>query len=197
VSVGGVIHLNGTSSAGTTTLAHEVQDRFAADGDCWIVIALDDYLGTLPPAWHRIRDHVGMHADDGFVFDLDAPGGIRVGPVGRRLLAAYRAAVRGAALAGIDVIVDDVVLDADVRTAWQKELAGLDVLRVRVDADDAVKAAREVGRGDRLPGLARAQGARVHRGIAYDVTVDTGVVDPASAAEQVHAAWAARVSSAS
>lgn len=187
-----MILLNGTSSAGKTTLAHEVQDQFAAAGDCWIVIALDDYLGALPPAWHRIGDHVGPYADDGFVFDLDAPGGVRVGSVGRRLLAAYRSAVRGAALAGIDIIVDDVVLDADVRAAWHEALAGLDVLWVRVDADDAVTAAREVTRGDRLPGLARVQRDRVHEGITYDVTVDTGTADSATSAGALRRAWAAR-----
>jgi chloramphenicol 3-O phosphotransferase len=189
VATGGVIFLNGTSRAGKTTLAYTLQNQFAADGECWIVIGIDDYLGRLPPDWHRIGDHVGPNAADGFVFDLAVAGGLRIGPVGRRLLAAYRGAVRSAAVAGINVIVDDVVVDDDVRQGWADELGELDVLWVRVDADDAVKHAREVERGDRLPGLARAQGDRVHEGMRYDLTVDTGTADCRGVAAHVRRAW--------
>ena len=192
MAVGGVILLNGTSSAGKTTLAHALVEQFAETGACWIVIGIDDYLGRLPPAWHRIGDHVGARADDGFVFDLAVPGGIRVGPVGEQLLAAYRSAVRGAALAGLHVVVDDVALGAGAVDAWNAALAGLDVLRVRVDAAGAVKEAREAARGDRLVGLAQAQGAFVHDGMQYDLTVDTGVDDPASVAASVRRAWVDR-----
>jgi chloramphenicol 3-O-phosphotransferase len=101
VSVGGVIVLNGSSSAGTTTLANTLVEQFAESGACWIVIGIDDDIGRLPPAWHRIGDHTGPFAADRLTFDLDAPDGVRVGPVGERLLAAYRSAVRDAARAGL------------------------------------------------------------------------------------------------
>jgi len=195
MTAGGVIVLHGTSSAGKTTLAHALVEQFAETGECWIVIGIDDYLGRLPPAWHRIGDHVGAHADDGFDFDLDAPGGVRIGTVGEQLLAAYRSAVRGAALAGLQVVVDDVAVGAGAVDAWDEALASFVVLRVRVDADDAVKEAREAERGDRLVGLARAQGAHVHERMRYDLTVDTGADDPASAAARVRGAWTALVES--
>ena len=46
---GAVILLNGTSSAGKTTLAAQLQADLATHGECWIVIGIDDYLGKLPP----------------------------------------------------------------------------------------------------------------------------------------------------
>ena len=188
---GAVILLNGTSSAGKTTLAAQLRADLASDGECWIVIGIDDYLGKLPPEWHHIGDHVGPYSDDGFTFDLDVPGGVRIGGVGARLLAAYRSAVRGAVLAGINVIVDEAAIEVDAAAAWSDGLAGLDVYRVGVDAEDTVKAEREASRGDRLAGLARAQHDRVHAGMRYDLTVDTGRVDPRTAAEQVRAGRAA------
>ncbi|TIU81251.1 MAG: chloramphenicol phosphotransferase, partial [Mesorhizobium sp.] len=36
--------------------------------------------------------------------------------------------------------------------------------------------ARESARADRLPGLARWQFERVHRGIRYDIEVDTSIL---------------------
>jgi chloramphenicol 3-O phosphotransferase len=195
VSLGGVIHLNGTSSAGKTTLAEAVIEQFAETGACWIVIGIDDYISRLPPAWHSIGDHVGPFADDGFTFDLNARGGIRIGPVGERLLTAYRSAVRGAAFAGLNVVVDDVAVGAGAVDAWNEALAGIDVLRVRVDADAAVKEAREATRGNRLVGLARAQDAHVHDGMRYDLAIDTGADDPASPARQVREAFSAMIES--
>jgi chloramphenicol 3-O phosphotransferase len=193
VTVGGVIVLNGTSSSGKTTLAQALVEQFAETGACWIVIGIDDYIGRLPPEWHRIADHVGPFASDGLTFDLDTPGGIRVGPVGEQLLAAYRGAVRAAARAGLHVVVDDVAIGTGAVDAWDEALAGVDVLRVRVDADDAVKATRESARGNRLVGIARAQGPYIHEGMRYDLAVDTSTDDPASTAARVREAWSARV----
>jgi chloramphenicol 3-O-phosphotransferase len=51
----------------------------------------------------------------------------RVGPFGRTVLAGYRAAVAGMARAGLDVIVDEVLLSAEDWEGWQVELAGLSV----------------------------------------------------------------------
>jgi chloramphenicol 3-O phosphotransferase len=191
VTQGGVILLNGTSSSGKTTLAVRLQADFAAAGGCWIVVALDDYLGKLPGAWHRIGDHVGAYAEDGFTFDLSA-GGVRIGPVGRRLLEAYRSAVRSVAVAGINVIVDEVVLADDGPGAWERALRGLDTMWVRVEADPTITDERESARGDRLVGLARAQRATVHDGIRYDLTIDSGTTDPGRAAEAVCRAWSTR-----
>jgi chloramphenicol 3-O phosphotransferase len=189
MTAGRVIVLNGTSSSGKTTLAAQLQADFAREGSCWIVIALDEFLGKLPGAWHRIGTHDGAFAEQGVVMEV-AGGRIerRLGDVGEQLLTAYHDSVAGAARAGLNVIVDEVILGDEDLANWQKALAGLDVLWVRVHADPRVLDARERARRDRLAGLARAQTEVVHRHVPYGVHVDTGDLDPASASSVVRAA---------
>ena len=54
-----VIVLNGTSSAGKSTLAASLQTQLAEIGECWIIMGVDDFLGRLPWAWVTYGDHVG------------------------------------------------------------------------------------------------------------------------------------------
>jgi chloramphenicol 3-O phosphotransferase len=56
-----------------------------------------------------------------------------------------------------------------------------------VRCDAAVAAARELARGDRIPGLAVRQAEAVHRGVRYDVEVDTTHAEPVTCAEAVAA----------
>ena len=44
---GEVIALNGTSSAGKSTLAAEMQTQLVARNRCWVILGIDDFLGKL------------------------------------------------------------------------------------------------------------------------------------------------------
>ena len=109
----------------------------------------------------------------------------RVGPFGRAVLAGYRAAVAGMARAGLDVIVDEVLLSEEDWRGWQVELAGLDVRWVAVDVDRATTLERELVRGDRVVGMAAAQFDLVHSFADYVVRVDTGRLTPDEAADVI------------
>ncbi len=61
---------------------------------------------------------------------------------------------------------------------------------VAVRCDPAEMARRERARGDRPIGLAAAQATTVHRGIAYDVELDTTDLDPDAAAAMLEALMA-------
>ncbi len=184
-----VIVLNGTSSAGKSTLAASLQTQLAEIGECWIIMGLDDFLGRLPWAWVTYGDHVGEHADQGIEFTMvDGEVKCRVGPVGARLLVAYRGAIAAVARAGINVIVDEVLFSEDGWKAWQDQLDGLDVLWVAVTSDLEVAEQRERIRHDRMKGLARSQHDVVHRHAVYDIRVDTTTMDPAAAAAVILAA---------
>jgi Chloramphenicol 3-O-phosphotransferase len=187
---GRVLILNGTTSSGKTTLALNLRARFASASVPWIVIALDDFFPKLPPDWFRIGEHVGAHAEEGMVFELvDGEIERRVGPVGVQMLAAYRGAVASAAHAGLNVIVDEVLLSDEDWAGWQVELAGLDTLWVRVDLALELVEARERDRGDRVIGMARAQYAVVHRYATYGASVDTGTMDPDAVLAACSARW--------
>jgi chloramphenicol 3-O phosphotransferase len=185
-SSGRVIVLNGASSSGKTTLAGALQARLAALGECWIVIGVDDYIARLPFDWVIAGDHVGPHGAEGMTL-APVEGGVevRLGPVGRRLFAAYRAGVAAAARAGMDVIVDEALIGELEWEGWQRELRGLDVLWVRVTADPALMDQRERERGDRVIGLARVQRDVVHRFHEHDVTIDTGVLTTEEATDVI------------
>ncbi len=187
--IGRVIVLNGASSSGKTTLAAALQARLSALGECWIIIGVDDYIARLPFDWVSAGDHVGPRAAEGLtVQPVNGEVELRLGPVGRRLWAAYRAGVSGAARAGMDVIVDEALLGESEWEGWQQELDGLDVLWVRVTADAALIEARERERGDRVIGLARSQLDVVHRFHEHGVTVDTGKLSSSEAVDVILAA---------
>ena len=187
---GRIIVLNGVSSSGKTTLAATLQAEFTRLGECWIITGLDDFFSKLPPEWVRVGEqHVGEFADAGIAFDVvDGEVVRRVGPLGTQLLVAYRNAVGAAARAGLNVIVDEVLLSEQDWRGWVAALDGLDVLWVRVGIDVETVEARERARGDRLIGLARSQLGVVHEFPKYGVEVDTAVMDARAAAEAVLAA---------
>jgi chloramphenicol 3-O phosphotransferase len=109
-------------------------------------------------------------SDAGIEFAPD--GEVIVGPEFRTLEAAWIEGVAAMARAGARVIVDEVFLGgADSQQRWQKALCDLRVLWVGVRCDSAVAAGREVARGDL--GMAASQADVVHRGVVYDLDVDT------------------------
>lgn len=184
--------LNGTSSAGKSTLAAAMQTQLVARSSCWIILGIDDFLGKLPAPWVRYRE-AGDHADEGVSFVRVGNDIVfRAGPVGRALLGGYRRSVAAVARSGVNVIVDEVVLDEEAWAQWESELEALDPFWVRVDCPIEVCEAREHGRSDRLPGLARSQATFVHRHPRYRVVVDTSTAPPAELAQAVIAAHAAR-----
>ncbi len=186
VTPGRVVVLNGTSSAGKTTLAMTLQARLASEGDCWIVLGIDDVFLKLPDDWIRMRDWVGAYAEEGIEFEIiDGEVERRVGPIGTRTLAAYRAWVSAAARTGLNVIVDEVLLDESDWIGWQDELDGLDVIWICVDIALEALEARERARGDRMIGLARSQYDLVHRFPDYGLRVDTDLLDADTAADAV------------
>jgi chloramphenicol 3-O phosphotransferase len=190
---GSVIVLNGPSSSGKTTLARALQRRFAADGTCWFVYAMDDYFAKVPPEWVTAGKHIGAYAEQGVVLEtVDGAFRMRLGPIGRQVLAAWRGAVGSAVRAGLNVIADDVILAKEEWNAWQVELDGLDTHWVRVHIALDILEARELARGDRIPGHARAQYEDSYRYATYDAEVDTGKLDPERAADAVIRAWRAK-----
>ncbi len=156
-----VIVLNGTSSSGKTSIARCLQ---ALLPEPWLTMGVDSLVTAMPPAL------LGLEA--GLVFAPD--GQIMVGPAMRTLQAAWSQGVAAMARAGVGIILDVVFLDGAVgQQRWRGVLSDLRVLWVGVRCDSPVAAAREAARGDRVQGMAAAQAALVHRGVNYDLAIDT------------------------
>jgi chloramphenicol 3-O phosphotransferase len=156
-----VIVLNGGSSAGKSGIARCLQ---AVLPDPWLTFGVDTLLQAMP---------VSLHASEaGIVFGPD--GAASVGPVFHTLEAAWMEGIAAMARAGARVIIDEVFLGATAsQRRWRNALGGLDVLWVGVRCDSTVAADREIARGDRNRGLAVSQADMVHRGVVYDLEVDT------------------------
>jgi chloramphenicol 3-O phosphotransferase len=168
-----VVILNGASSSGKTTIATAFRDQRAAVGDFWLLIGIDDFLSKVPYAWKSAGPDRGPFAADGFQFGIAREEPVRAGSVGRQVLRAYQAGVAAAARVGLNVIVDEVVIDRTSWDDWIDALAGLDVVWVGIRCSAEVAEERNQARGDRFLGLARAQTATVHRDAVYDFEIDT------------------------
>jgi chloramphenicol 3-O phosphotransferase len=180
---GRVVVLNGTASAGKTSLAAAIQ---RLDTRRWVVLGQDSFAQSLVPRWVSVDGEV-EHGSDGFRFVRDESGlHVEAGPVGQRLLRGYRYAVGACARAGNDVLVDECKFDAGGWDEWARALDGIPTTWVKVECDLAECERRERARADRrlLVGLARGHGERAHRDAQYDLVVDLtdGALDGAARA---------------
>jgi chloramphenicol 3-O phosphotransferase len=158
----------------------------AAEGDCWIVVGIDDFNAKLPWQWFDIVKVRGPYGDEGVRFEQSDAGMVPlVGPVGRRLFAVYRRSVATWARQGFNVLVDEVTFDAEAARDWDEALAGLPVSWVAVRCDPNIAAERERARGDRVLGLATGLSAVVHEHRTYDYEIDAGSASPEELAVQL------------
>lgn len=180
-----VVLLNGVGSAGKSTIARAFQ-KIAAEP--FLHVEMDGFLAMLPEAY---QDH-----PDGLAFEKlteeDRPSvAVTTGAVAERALRGMRRAVAALAAAGNNLLVDEVIF-GDVTTAhgnpvaeYRALLAPYRLCLVGVFAPLDVLEAREARRGDRHIGLARWQYDRVHRGMTYDLEVDSGCASPEDCAQAI------------
>ncbi|MFD0279233.1 chloramphenicol phosphotransferase CPT [Kitasatospora sp. NPDC127111] len=172
-----VIVLNGGSSSGKSSIARRLQELLP---DPWLALGADTLVDALPAALREGGAGIGG-VDDG-------DGTVTVGPAFAALDDAWTLGVAAMARAGARIIVDEVFLGtAASQQRWSSALDGLDVLWVGVRCAPEVAAARERARGDRVTGMAAAQAEAVHRGVRYDLEVDTARAGAAACARLIAA----------
>ncbi|MER5733832.1 chloramphenicol phosphotransferase CPT [Streptomyces sp. NPDC002138] len=156
-----VIVLNGGSSSGKSGISRCLQ---AVLPGAWLALGVDTLVDAMPASLREGDTGIGFAPD----------GEVVVGPEFRALEAAWIAGVAAMARAGARVVVDEVFLGGpDSQERWRAALEGLRVLWVGVRCEAGVAAGREVARGDRIGGMAASQAESVHRGVVYDLEVDT------------------------
>jgi chloramphenicol 3-O phosphotransferase len=85
---------------------------------------------------------------------------------------------------GSNLIVDDVTLKGEI-AEYVTLFSAFDLFLVGVFAPLDVLEARERQRADRMIGLARWQYGRVHKGMKYDLEVDTSSATPIECANLI------------
>ena len=172
-----VIVLNGGSSSGKTGIARCLQAILPRP---WLSLSVDDFVDALPPSL--------VDSGSGAGIAFGPQGEVVVGEGFRELEAAWMAGIAAMARAGARVIVDDVFLGgAASQERTRAQLEGLEVLWVGVRCDAAIVAGRELTRGDRAVGMAASQAEIVHKGVVYDVEVDTGHAESLDCARTIAA----------
>jgi chloramphenicol 3-O phosphotransferase len=158
-----VIVLNGGSSSGKSSIAVDLQNCLPGT---WLTLGIDDLI--------RALSHGPTDTTAGGSMEFKPDGSIKVGVAFRRAEASWYEGLAAIARAGTRIIVDEVFLDGgDSQARLQGALEGICMAWVGVRCDPAVAEARERSRPDRVKGLARDQAERVHRGVRYDMVVDT------------------------
>jgi chloramphenicol 3-O phosphotransferase len=156
--------------------------------ELWLEMGIDRFGYALPgrvlgwPTWPQLFRYVRPAGR------LDGPFTIETTPLGEKFVSGIHATAAALAEAGLNVIVDHVLLEQ----AWLDECArlwaGFSVLFVGVRCPLDVVLQRELERKDRTIGQAEAQFAVVHRWGDYDVEIDTSVLTPDEAVAQIESA---------
>ena len=199
---GNVVLLNGTSSAGKSSIARALQEIMEAP---YLHTGLDHFLARVPPRCFAVSDGVDPAATDYFllvyrggaartvgeraegvaVYADGTLADVRIGPGGLRRLAGMYRGIAALAAAGVDVIVDDVIHDRRVLAAAVEALRDAPVLFVGLRVPREVAERRERERGDRGPGGAAAFYDLVHAHGVYDLELDTAAADPTECARRI------------
>lgn len=190
---GRIVLLNGTSSAGKTTVARMIQQLRP---DPIQHIALDQFRDGLPDRFRGLNSPDGTPGARGLnVVPMHVAAGpdgaelagtaIRFGDVGRRMLAGMRHAIAAFVRAGNDAVVDDMQLDPDYLSDYLTALAGIDVVFAAIHCDAEILHRRETERPGRFPGTATLHMRSVHAGCLYDVEVDTAAMSPRECATAI------------
>jgi chloramphenicol 3-O phosphotransferase len=170
-----VILLNGTSSAGKSSLTGALQARLS-----FIRMGIDDFIHQRAPvSWYG--------APEG-LFRAPREGGCAVleyGPEALKLWRAYHRSVRVCVEEGLGVVVDDAIITRELLEDWVATLAGVDVFFVGVHCAAEELILRELARRDRDLGSAVANVERVHAHAIYDLEIDSTVTPSSALAEQI------------
>ncbi len=196
--IGTVIFLNGTSSAGKTTLARELQERLPVP---YQHIALDQFRDGLATKYRGLNSPTGTPGQLGLNVvpvacapeqsTADKKTGIytqiRFGAVGKQMLQGMRRAIAAMARAGNNVIIDDIILEPEFLADYLAALRDINVYFVGVCCPIATINQREGRRPGRFPGTAQGHFEVCHRHNCYDIEVDTASLTPGQCAAQVMA----------
>jgi chloramphenicol 3-O phosphotransferase len=165
-----IVVLNGTSSSGKTSIARAFQEL--APG-MFLNFSIDSVLYALPP---RVLSHLQRESEP--------PEGLRYA----ELVQGYYACVRELAALGHDLVIDHAVTSRATADLLLSTVRPHRTLFVGLECPVEVLVARERSRGDRRPGLASGQHARVHGWFEYDLVIDTSQVSVEEAARRI-ATW--------
>lgn len=162
-----IICLNGTSSAGKTAIAKQLQEKLLPT--VYLNFSIDSILYTLPPsALYRMT-----HGQD--ISDLNYA----------QLVRSFNACVARLVEMGHFLVIDNAMDRIEQVVDLLEQIKPYTILLVGVHCSLDELNRRERQRQDRTIGEAAAQFNRVHRGFIYDVEVDSSAKSAFELAEEI------------
>ena len=184
---GKIIFLNGTSSAGKTTLAYALQETLI---EPFIHVALDQFRDGLPARYRGLNASEGTTGALGLnvipVSEAETPyTDIQFGAQGKVMLKGMRRAMASMVEAGNNIVIDDIILDKTFLDDYLEVFQPFDVLFVGVKCPKEVINQRESERPGRFPGTAIGHYDICHAHDVYDVIVDSSTMSPNECVELI------------
>ncbi len=185
MGTGNVIFLNGSSSAGKTTLAITLQQLLE---EPYQHIALDQFRDGMPGRYRGLNSPEDTPGASGLNIVPQAREGellthIQFGEHGEQVLCGMRRAIAAFAKAGNNVIIDDLLFKPDYLEDYAEALKGIPAWLIGVRCSLEVVNARESLRSGRFPGTATSHFHEVHaHNRGYDLEVDTSSAAPKACA---------------
>lgn len=174
-----IIFLNGCSSSGKSSIAkaigHESQEL-------WLTFGVDTFIDMIPFCkMDPYLNFIPGQNEHGPTMSVES------GPEGVKLFSLMSKFAQMLADNGQNIIIDEVLLDADSLKLYVQQLKGHTVYYVGVFCELKTMQEREILRGDRCVGLSNDQIGRVHQGAlnVYDFKVDTTATSPFEAARLI------------
>ena len=184
---GRIILLNGSSSAGKTTLAITLQQLLP---DPWHHIALDQFRDGMGGRYRGLNSPPGTPGARGLNVVPVAHGNervteVRFGDLGKQVLRGMRRAIAAFAAEGNNVIIDDLMFEPAFLFDYVDALDGLRrAVRRRAMSDRRGECARSETPGPFSRNRDIALRSR-SQSCVYDIEVDTGIASPRQCAEQI------------
>lgn len=178
-----VIFLNGTSSAGKTSIVKHLQEQLDKP---FIHIGIDHFLFMLPERYRMD----GAESHLGYCFkryDEEENPKICVikGYLGHKMSSVMRKSIQNLLSQNFNLIIDEVLFADDDFQDYLNVLQNHRVYFVAVKPPVEVAVQRETARSGRMNGLARGLYDIVYRDKIFDIEVDTSVYSPEEAAKSI------------
>jgi chloramphenicol 3-O phosphotransferase len=175
-----VIFLNGTSSAGKTSLIQHLQDAFPTP---FIHIGIDHFLVMLPLRYVMEGEeaHLGFH----FISKENTEHPEREiikGQYAHSLNHVMRSTMKNFLAQNLSLIIDEVLFADEDYHAYLELFKDYKVYFIAIKPPVDIASQREQMRGDRLLGLARGLYNQVYDNKHYDLKIDTSCLLPNEAA---------------
>lgn len=197
-TLGNIMLIAGTTSAGKSTLCKTLQQKMHAP--C-IQFGIDNVVAMLAPKYLGIPvtpdeiKHFNPKPEQALGFYLIMPGPsidnpyayatVQLGPLARSALSAHFHAIKFISQCGINVISDQVFSFKDEYLEAKAVLGSIPTFWVAVNADNDTLLAHEKKRGNRFPGHTIGLLLQMHKDIANDLELDSGKMTPEEEAEAI------------